>query len=851
VASIIAGTGAASGGKYKGVAPDAKLLDGKVCESEVCDESAILAGMQWAAADEHAKVVNVSIGGGDTAEVDPLEAAVNQLTAQYGSLFVIAAGNDGPSDTSIESPGSADAAITVGAVDSTDQLADFSSRGPRVGDAAIKPDITAPGVDIIAARAAGTQLGDPVGDSYVKLSGTSMATPHVTGAVALLAQEHPDWTAEQFKATLMAAAQPNPGLTVYQQGAGRVDVGRAVDQTVTAQPGGVSMGVQQWPHTDDQPVTRTVTYRNNGSTDVTLQLSTAVHAQDGSQAPAGMFTISAGQLTVPANGQAQVTLTADTRIASPDGLYSGYLTATAARTQVTTPIGIEKEVESYNLTITTLDRTGAPASDADTMLQGTDAATRSVFEFPYDPSGTVTLRLPKGGYDVNTTIDTPATNRQAAESSLLAEPALNLTSDTHITFDARTARPVAMTVPNTTVGPILAIIGYDHIAPWGANVGAGLYSTSFDGMSTAQQGASLPPTQLRGNIAAQWATAGADGTITGGPLYSVAEFPTSGLPTGFVKHYTTQDLAEVHARFGLTQPGDKAALSLLAVGGLSGSPASAAMPIALPSSLTEYVNTANWSSELLVYSVPPDGPPTIESAFEQVVPYRAGGHYQEVWNNAPFGPAFPQTPSNQGFINRQGDTLNVFPPMFGDAAGHAWASQIDSGSTTLYRDGVQIGQNQTLGGAFDVAADPARYRVEVQATRTGFGGLSSTVRAAWTFRSGHVDGSDPASLPATAVRFSPKLDANDKAPAGPFTIPVTVGRQPGSGSASVAQIHLSVSYDDGTTWQPVTLHRNGDGWTGTVTHPAGGGFVSLRTDATDSAGGTVEETIIHAYGLNG
>ncbi|HEY2674554.1 MAG TPA: hypothetical protein VGJ07_29820 [Rugosimonospora sp.] len=102
-----------------------------------------------------------------------------------------------------------------------------------------------------------------------------------------------------------------------------------------------------------------------------------------------------------------------------------------------------------------------------------------------------------------------------------------------------------------------------------------------------------------------------------------------------------------------------------------------------------------------------------------------------------------------------------------------------------------------------------------------------------------------------AVRFTPTLDAHNKAPAGRFTIPVSVAHQPGSASAPVRQIHVAVSYDDGTTWQPAPLHPDGAGWTATVTHPTGGGFVSLKTDATDSAGNTVEQTIIHAYSLTG
>ncbi|HLL35643.1 MAG TPA: S8 family serine peptidase, partial [Streptomyces sp.] len=162
VASIAAGTGAKSGGKYKGVAPGADILNGKVLDdSGYGDDSGILAGMEWAA-EQGADVINMSLGGPDSPEIDPLEAAVNKLSAEKGVLFAIAAGNAGPE--SVGSPGTADAALTVGAVDDKDELAGFSSTGPRLGDGAVKPDVTAPGVDITAASAKGSVLAQEVGE---------------------------------------------------------------------------------------------------------------------------------------------------------------------------------------------------------------------------------------------------------------------------------------------------------------------------------------------------------------------------------------------------------------------------------------------------------------------------------------------------------------------------------------------------------------------------------------------------------------------------------------------------------------------------------------------------------------
>ncbi|MFD0746580.1 S8 family serine peptidase [Phytohabitans flavus] len=356
VASTIAGSGAASGGRYRGVAPDATLLSGKVCGLRGCAESAMIAGMTWAAAEKHAAVVNMSLGGGDGPDIDPVEEALNTLSAEYGTLFVVSAGNAGM-DGSVASPASADAALAVGAVDQDERLAGFSSRGPRVGDTGMKPDISAPGVGIVAAGA-GT-------GGYVGMSGTSMAAPHVTGAAALLAQQHPEWTAERLKGTLTASAQASAEISGFAQGAGRVDVARAITQTVTAVPVGVSFGRTLWPHNDDEPVARTITYHNDGPADRVLDLHIQALGPENRPAPQGMFQLAADRITVPAHGSAQVTVTADTNGDGPDGLYSGQVLATdgATGTSVSTAIGVEREMESFDVRVSFVDGAGAPTSD--------------------------------------------------------------------------------------------------------------------------------------------------------------------------------------------------------------------------------------------------------------------------------------------------------------------------------------------------------------------------------------------------------------------------------------------------------------------------------------------------------
>ncbi|WP_112620041.1 S8 family serine peptidase [Micromonospora saelicesensis] len=847
VASTIAGSGAASGGKYRGVAPDATLLDGKVCEDGGCTDSAILAGMQWAAVEKKAAVVNMSLSGWDTPELDPVEEAVQTLTAQTGTLFVLAAGNDG-SDGSVGSPASADAGLAVGAVDRDDELAEFSSRGPRVGDDALKPDITAPGVDIVAARSATGVIGDPVDDRYVTLSGTSMATPHVAGSAALLAQQHPGWRADRLKATLMAAAKPHPDQTAYQQGAGRVDVAHAITQQLTSDPVSVSFGRTLWPHGDDAPITRTVTWRNDGPAPVTVDLSIEGAGPGGRALPAGLFVLGANQLTVPAGGTAATTVTTDTRLGDADGYWTGRIVARSGAAVAVTPLAVNREVESYTLTVEHLNRAGARTADHWTALVGMD--TFGTWDL-VSSDGVATVRVPKGHYGLTGLVFEPGPEDEQRGMSLLAQPELTVDQDTRIVVDARRAKPVRTTVPDRSAVPQLIDLSANFTADDGSGYGVGLWAETFTGLTSGQLGKPVSADKFVATVSSNWTK---PDPATSPYLYALAEAIPGRMPTGFVRDYARRDLATVVHRFRGDYPGMAAERTVYPVLEYNVGGSAVILPIAVPGQRVEYYNTRNvkWESDIYFGTVDEDGWLNPKAAlFSIPTAYRAGRTVQEIWNQSPYAPSFPKPRWPEQSVSRVGDTILVGVPMFSDAAGHPGASLTDSEHTTLWRNGKLVGESEYAGsGEFTVPPGAADYRLVTSAKRS-FTDLSTEVESTWTFRSRHVAGDTPARLPLSAVRFAPPLRVDNSAPGGQgFVVPVRVQRQPGAPASRVEKLAVDVSYDGGKTWGKAKLVRtSADGWSALLRHPAGAGHVSLRATARDTAGNTVTQRIIQAYRL--
>ena len=218
-AGIIAGTGMASDFKFVGVAPNTELYAYKVMDNEGNGYTSwFIEGMERAVDpngdgnfSDHVDVISISAGDSSGHPDDAISIAANNAV-DLGVVVVAAAGNDGPSYDTISSPGCAKRVICVGATDKNDEVASFSSRGSDYAEI-IKPDVVAPGTDIVSAWP---------GRSYCSLRGTSMACPHVTGVVALTLQMHPDWTPDEIKTALRNTAV-DLGYNLTTQGYGQID----------------------------------------------------------------------------------------------------------------------------------------------------------------------------------------------------------------------------------------------------------------------------------------------------------------------------------------------------------------------------------------------------------------------------------------------------------------------------------------------------------------------------------------------------------------------------------------------------------------------------------------------------
>lgn len=234
-----AGNGYQSEGLYTAPAPEANLVGVKVLDGNGSGQlSTVIRGIEWCVKNKqkyNIRVLSLSLGAPafESYRDDPVAQAVEKAW-HSGIVVCAAAGNEGPYPMTISTPGLDPMIITVGAADDhntvtrgDDEKASFSSRGPTI-DQLVKPDVYAPGTDIVSLSAPGSQLEkqlpeNRVGEHYIRLSGTSMATPICAGVVAQLLEANPYLSPNDVKSILMSTSQEMSG-----DQAGYLDVRKAV-----------------------------------------------------------------------------------------------------------------------------------------------------------------------------------------------------------------------------------------------------------------------------------------------------------------------------------------------------------------------------------------------------------------------------------------------------------------------------------------------------------------------------------------------------------------------------------------------------------------------------------------------
>jgi subtilisin family serine protease len=848
VAATAAGTGEASDGLRKGVAPGADLMNVKVLDDYGFGQiSGIVAGMEWAA-EQGADVISMSLGGGPTDGTDPMSQAVNTITEEHGVLFVIAAGNSGPWEQSVEAPGVADAALTVGAVDKQGALASFSGRGPRVGDFAIKPDLTAPGVSIVAARAAGTTMGTPVDDLYTSANGTSMATPHVAGAAAIMLQQHPDWDPATVKGALVGTAGPAEGLTVYEQGGGELDVAAAHATDVVATPGTLDLGYYPYPNDGPDPVTETLTYTNHGDAEVTLEVAVQVSDEDGNPAADGVVTVEPTTLTLAPGASGEVAVTVDVGAAA-ESLHGGTVVASVGGEPVTsTPTGFYKEGEMYQLTVEGVSADGRPARGSVDVVDVAD--TTAYLESASFVGGTATFRLPPGTYSVLGVINTfSADDLTYLEQTLMGDPEIEITGDTTLTWDAREATEITV-----DTGEDAEVVGHT--------------------LGYHRAGSEL------GSYTHSWV----------GGTWPFSAQPTEGVSTGFFEFYTKYEMeAAVESRFydlvfpepdvvpaDLDYVVDPATLVTLGTDYHSdvadheyGWTRASWRPyeafavtilryLTAPTSQTELVTADDTRYMQTVYALTP----FTGALNEAVTTYEAGEQREVSWFASPSTPTlFEPTASSAGTLPvRDGDVLRLRVTEWGDAYAHEQQhtghldSSVDTAAFRLYQDGELVTEAPRAYADFPVAAGDSRLRLELDVAREAdWWQTSVRTSTAWELDSSTTAGATPLPLLQLEYDLGLQLDNSRPHPAsttGPATVGIQVRHPRGVAGAEIEGARVWISYDDGGTWRERPVRETSEGWFEVVLdRRQGGTHASLRVHARDADGNAVEQDVIRAFAL--
>ncbi|MFC4336650.1 S8 family peptidase [Salininema proteolyticum] len=850
VASTVAGTGAASDGSRAGMAYDADLLNGRVLGPNGGQASWIISGMEWAA-EQGADVINMSLGSNSPTDCsDPMAQAVNEISAAHDTLFVIAAGNAALRET-VSSPGCADMALTVGAVDFDGGIADFSSRGPVLDTHAVKPDLSAPGVDIMGA-AAGTE-------DYRAMSGTSMATPHVAGAAALIRDARPDWSAQQIKQALTSSVKDTDG-SVYAYGSGEIRVPDAID-TPLQTTGSVYLGTFDWPHSGDETAVGEIVYTNPTDEDVSMKVSvTDFQGANGGDMPKQALRLSAKKITVPAGGNETVTVTATDRTKKVAADSYGEIGARVVATDregrtATTSVGYWLEAHTVDLTLTALDRDGDDAAYgmAELFVMDTD-----YYAGYYFTGQSETLRVRAGTVSLNAFVQSPD-----GSYTFISHPALTLEEDTEIVLDAREGEEITVDTPKASKsgGSTLAYTRSDdrwltRAAVYAGTENAPMYAVPVDEKIDQGEFAFHHFWRLYDD-----STAVADSPF----VYNVGFANEGRVETDQSYEVDGSDLAEVTERFH--SQGEDAVYwdSMRAVPeGLDFFFAGAGMtPVNTPATRTAYyLADLDWRQ----LGIGSDDRLGSDIMFDPTRDYEAGKSYETDWNRTIVntGVFADDHGAPQRVAERQGDVIGFAFPQFRDSEGrHGIGGFGDVGNIRVYADGEQFGSNAWPSGQFQVPEGTARVDATVTQLRMrDFPGQNLARATEATFSFDHAPTEDGAAepLPVFLPDYRLPVGMDNRVPAG-SGVEAVLGAQVQDGyTPEIVAAEAEVCYGeidltggdgwDGCEWQSVPVENRDGEWTAVLdTTDHAGEFANFHVTLTDADGNSVEERTSHLFGI--
>lgn len=843
IASLVAGNGAGSDGARKGIAPGAELISGKILNAAgEGTVSGLIAAMEWAVG-QHADLVNVSLGARAPMQGDDLLAdAVDRLTEQSGALFVVAAGDDGDflyaTPFSVETPGTAASALTVGALDPAGNRARFTSMGPTYSWRQ-KPEIAAPGTGILGARA-----GARDGDLYTMGLGTSRSTPLVTAAAALLLQQHPELTWQQLKARLSSSAAESTGVFTGWYGSGQVNLDIATSPTgLVPNVGVVDFGPIR--HPDNSPQKRTLTLSNPSAEPVTLTFADQEVTIWNKQAPASTVTVSPATLTVPAGGTAAATVTFDPTGLSDvvgqwtsivDNIWEGALDVidSAGKRRLRLALNAYDEPPMYDASVRVLDRNGKPVSGGYVnVFNSSDGHFNQLF---LDDQGRATNRITPGVYMAYSFVPTGDTTTFAIESNL------TVTGDTSFTLDARKAirmtAPAVEGQPTTITEGAIAYTRGKGKDEWQADI---LPVTAAD--LAAGRIYVTPTTAPETGFAeavTRWQLQPTKKTHSDTPdvyeVYQAANRFTAPLVKP-IDRKAVRDMARIETGFGAAWGGDDRFVDRGMQSPFTGIGWASRRSVPTPSRQVELLSAGPGVAWWQCDKVPATGKSPL---CDEPRTYQRGEKVGAVLGTA-LHPQITGASLSSGEFGLQIGLADA------NHVGILDENVVGGLRLALYRNGELVGDVPGLTEIFEVPTGPARWRVE-QSWKTDKVPASGEAKTTWEFAatSPTDPGADMVQPPMIRPAYNPDVALDGSAPAWrPLPFDLNVGFKSGA-RVDVKSAKLWLSSDRGEHWTQAPLARTGDAYK-TVVAPwmlLPGKTLSVRTAVTDRSGNSVDQTVL-------